>query len=99
VAASSDHGLRAHYDIEAFLVKIERYRPAWVAFHGKEAAKEVSKALGRGRNVSLGEQSWLVGDARVFVLPSASGSNRDPTRLEGKADRIEWFKELAACLA
>ena len=64
------------------------------AFHGKEAAKEVSKAFGHGRNVSLGEQQWLVGDARVFVLPSASGSNRDATRLEGKADRIEWFKEL-----
>ncbi|TMC49569.1 MAG: mismatch-specific DNA-glycosylase, partial [Chloroflexi bacterium] len=42
VAASSDHGLREHYDVEAFLLKIERYRPAWVAFHGKEAAKEVS---------------------------------------------------------
>jgi hypothetical protein len=34
----------------------------------------------------------------VFVLPNASGSNRDASRLEGKADRVEWFKELAACL-
>ena len=98
VAASCDRGLHAHYDVGAFVLKIERFRPAWVAFHGKKAAREVSKALGHGGKVPLGEQPWMVGNARVFVLPSASGSNRDAARLEGKADRIEWFKELAANL-
>jgi TDG/mug DNA glycosylase family protein len=98
IAASSDLGLRRHYDVEALVVKIERYQPTWVAFHGKEAAKAVSRALGRGGDVSLGEQAWSVGDAEVFVLPSASGSNRDASRLEGKTDRVEWFKELGARL-
>ena len=54
----------------------------------------MSRALGRGGDVSLGEQVWSVGEAGVFVLPSASGSNRDASRLEGKTDRVEWFKEL-----
>ena len=96
VAASSDRGLRPHYDVEGFLGKLERYRPLWVAFHGKEAAKAVSRALGRGDYVTLGEQTWLVGGARAFVVPSASGANRDASRLEGKVDRVEWFKELAS---
>lgn len=98
VAASSDHGLRSHYDVDGFVTKVERYRPAWVAFHGKEAAKAVARALGERREVDLGEQSWTIGETRVFVLPSASGANRDASRLEGKADRVEWFKELATRL-
>ena len=98
IAASSDRGLRGHYDVDAFVSKIERYDPDWVAFHGKEAAKAVSRALGSGGHVSLGEQIWPIGDTRVFVLPSASGANRDASRLEGKRDRGEWFKELAARL-
>jgi G:T/U-mismatch repair DNA glycosylase len=98
IAASSDRGLRGHYDVDAFVSKIERYRPNWVAFHGKEAARAVSRALGSGGDVSLGEQTWSVGHGRVFVLPSASGANRDASRLEGKTDRVQWFKELAARL-
>lgn len=99
VAASSDSGLRTHYDTESFVAKIERYAPAWVAFHGKEAAKEVKGSLGMGRSVALGEQPWRLAEARVFVLPSASGSNRDASRLEGKLDRLDWFKEFARGLA
>ncbi len=98
IAASSDRGLRGHYDVDAFVSKIERYRPSWVAFHGKEAAKVVARALGQPSGVLLGEQAWRVGEARAFVLPSASGANRDASRLEGKIDRVEWFKELAARL-
>src|SRR5207253_2710250 len=70
----------------------------WVAFHGKDAAKAVSPALGHGSDVRLGEQTWTIGEARVFVLPNASGANRDASRLEGKTDRVEWFKDLAARL-
>lgn len=98
IAASSDRGLRPHYDVDGFIAKIERYRPRWVAFHGKEAAKEVSRALGHGGAVVLGNQNWTVAEAQTFVLPSASGSNRDRSRLEGKADRIEWFKDLGRLL-
>lgn len=95
VAASNDRGLAVHYDVETFIGKIERYQPRWVAFHGKEAAKVVSRAHGHGGKVSLGEQTWLIAGARVFVLPSASGANRNAARLEGKAHRVEWFKLLA----
>jgi TDG/mug DNA glycosylase family protein len=98
VAASSDRGLQKHYDVDGFVVKIERYRPAWVAFHGKEAAKAVSRAFGRSGDVALGRQDWTVAAAEVFVLPSASGSNRDSANWEGKADRVEWFKDLARLL-
>jgi TDG/mug DNA glycosylase family protein len=98
IAASHDRGLSNYYDVAGFLAKIERYRPAWVAFHGKEAAKVFSRTHRRGGAVALGEQPWLVAETQVFVLPSASGANRDASRLEGKADRLEWFKELAARL-
>jgi double-stranded uracil-DNA glycosylase len=98
VAAGSDRGLRGQYDINAYVAKIEQYRPRWVAFHGKEAAKAVSRALGHGDAVPLGVQRWLVAGARTFVLPSASGANRDVRRLEGKTDRVQWFEELARVL-
>jgi len=94
VAASSDKGLRRHYDIAGFVRKMEEFAPRVVAFHGKEAAQEVSRALGHGRKVRLGSQEWRVAARPVYVLPSASGSNRDPRRLEGKTTRLEWFVDL-----
>lgn len=94
VAASSDKGLTAHYDVEGFTRKMTETRPGWIAFHGKESAKVVSRALGHGRHIRLGRQSWAVGGRPVFVVPSASGSNRDPRRLEGKPSRLDWFIEL-----
>ena len=39
-----------------------------------------------------------MGDASVFVLPSASAANRDPKHLEGRSSRADWFLELAAAL-
>lgn len=95
VAASSDLGLRKHYRVEDFIEKIETFKPTWVAFHGKEAAKAVARHLAVRGNVVLGKQKWAIGGSSVFVLPNASGANRDPRRLEGKATRIEWFRELA----
>jgi TDG/mug DNA glycosylase family protein len=96
VAASQDSpGLRKHYDVSAFLEKMERYAPQCVAFHGKEAAKAVSRYLEMGAHVQLGTAQWRIGAASVFVLPSASGSNRDPSRLEGRPNRVTWYRELA----
>ena len=94
IAASADRGLAGAYDIPSFTSKIERYAPAMVAFHGKEAAKAVSRALGHVRTVRLGEQPWQVASSRAFVVPSASGANRNTARLEGKASRLAWFVEL-----
>jgi TDG/mug DNA glycosylase family protein len=95
--ASSDRGLRG-YDVPDFISKIERYQPAWVAFHGKRAAEEVSGHLGFGRKVALGVQPWQVADRPAFVLPSGSGSNQNRAHLEGKASRREWFSELQRLL-
>jgi len=36
VAASSDAGLREHYDVMGFIRKVEQFKPGVVAFHGKE---------------------------------------------------------------
>jgi TDG/mug DNA glycosylase family protein len=94
VSASSDAGLRRHYDVDGLIRKIEAFKPRWVAFHGKEAAKVISRALGHGRHVRLGPQEWSVGGRPVYVVPGASGSNRDPARLEGKGSRLEWYADL-----
>lgn len=96
-AQSFDRGLA--YDVPTFVGRIAQFAPKWVAFHGKEAAKAASRALGAGRTVSLGAQGWTVADARVFVLPSASGANRTPARLEGRASRADWYRELAELTA
>lgn len=45
--------------------------------------------------MALGKQDWQVLEIPVFVLPSASGSNRDPSRLEGKSSRLAWFRAFA----
>jgi double-stranded uracil-DNA glycosylase len=95
VAASSDAGLATHFDVPGFVRKMTRYAPVWIAFHGKEAARVVSRALGHGGTVALGQQPWALAKSNVFVLPSASASNRDPKRLEGRASRVEWFRALA----
>jgi hypothetical protein len=50
------------------------------------------------RLVSAGCTEPFPGRFHLRVLPNASGANRDSSRLEGKADRVEWFKELAARL-
>jgi TDG/mug DNA glycosylase family protein len=98
VAASSDRGLRSRFDVDEFLAKMPHRSPRVVAFHGKEAAKAVSRHLGHGREIHLGLQDWKIGESLVFILPNASGANRDASRLEGKTSRVEWYKELAALL-
>jgi TDG/mug DNA glycosylase family protein len=37
---------------------------------------------------------WTIGDAEVFVLPSSSGANRRRD-YDGRATRVEWWRELA----
>ncbi len=95
-SASSDANLSPDdFDVSGLVRKMERYRPAWLAFHGKTAAKVVSRSLGLGSKVALGTQEWTVGGVRVFVLPSGSGANRSTKYLEGKPTRQAWFKALA----
>lgn len=93
VLAASD------FDVEALVAKVVRYQPRWVAFTSKGAAQVVSRALGHGRSVALGRQPWTIGKAKVFVLPSPSGSNRNPAVLEGKASRLDWYREFRDAIA
>jgi TDG/mug DNA glycosylase family protein len=94
VSASSDRGLRSHYDIEGFIRKMEMYAPAWIAFHGKTAAEIVSRHIILTRRLGYGKQNWRIGSSQVFIVPSMSGSNRDPRRLEGLSSRTAWFVTL-----
>lgn len=97
-SAGSDRGLSG-YDIPGFVAKIKQYEPAWVAFHGKEAAKQVSRELRHSSWVAYGQQEWTIGDRPVFVLPSASAANQNPANLEGMRSRVDWFKEFAKLVA
>ena len=95
-SASSDSLLRTgDFDVPGFVAKIEQYHPGCVAFHGKTAARIVAAAMGLPHDIALGAQGWKVAGVSVYVLPSASGSNRDPSRLEGKASRLAWFRVMA----
>jgi TDG/mug DNA glycosylase family protein len=98
VAQGSDRGLASSYNIPRFLTKIAEYRPAVVAFHGKEAGKQVSRHLQQASEVALGLQPWRLAESIAFVVPSASGTNRGTTRLEGKPSRLAWFVELRKLL-
>jgi double-stranded uracil-DNA glycosylase len=81
-------------DPATFITKVEQYRPAWVAFHGKASATSVWRHLGRHGVPRYGLQPLAIGGAQVFVLPSASAANQRRD-YEGKPDRLVWFQELA----
>jgi double-stranded uracil-DNA glycosylase len=62
---------REHFDREHLRCKIERYRPAVVAFTSKRAAQEYV-----GRAVGYGLLPERIGETLLFVLPSPSGAAR-----------------------
>jgi TDG/mug DNA glycosylase family protein len=86
VAQSHDRGLV--WDVPGLVAKVARYRPGWVAFHGKTAARAVRKTT------ALGVQTWRLAEARVYVLPSASGAARGGP-FAPLASRLDWWRELA----
>ena len=72
VSAGSDLQVgTGSFDIHRLEAKLDQYRPGWIAFNGKAAAKG---ALGQA--VDYGEQPERLGPTRVFVLPSTSGAAR-----------------------
>jgi TDG/mug DNA glycosylase family protein len=72
VSAGSDSDVgTGGFDIPRLEAKLDQYKPAWIAFNGKAAAKA---ALGPA--VDYGAQPGRLGPARVFVLPSTSGAAR-----------------------
>lgn len=59
------------FDAGRLVAQLERARPVWLAFNGKNAARG---AL--GRPIDYGVQRDRLAGARVFVLPSTSGAAR-----------------------
>lgn len=93
-ASSSDSLLRSSdYDVPGFIAKIEAFKPFSVAFNGKEAAKKVFRALGKGEP-QLGLANWTLAESRVYVLPSSSGSSAVPAHYEPKSSKAEWWREF-----
>jgi TDG/mug DNA glycosylase family protein len=61
-------------------------RPRWLAFVGKEAYRGTF-----GTRPELGPQERMLGDTRLFVLPSTSPANAAvPWR-----QRLDWFQQLS----
>ncbi|TCR61366.1 mismatch-specific DNA-glycosylase [Bosea sp. BK604] len=64
--------VRAHFDVEGFLMKMRAAAPAFIAFNGKRAAQA---ALGLpAPMLSYGRQAIDVAGCTAFVLPSTSGA-------------------------
>jgi TDG/mug DNA glycosylase family protein len=92
MAQSHDRGLE--YDVAGLERRIGACTPAWLAFTSKEAGRAAAKHCGEP-TPGLGEQSWHLGGARVFVLPSPSGRNQGRALYDGRPDRLSWWKDLA----
>ena len=70
-SGSDDEVGQDAFDVERLVAQLDRFRPPWIAFNGKNSARG---AL--GRPVEYGPQEERLGKARVFVLPSTSGAAR-----------------------
>lgn len=57
---------------EAFMQKMAKYNPKYIAFLGKAAYQHFSGL----KEISWGAQKKKIGDASVWVLPNPSGLNR-----------------------
>jgi TDG/mug DNA glycosylase family protein len=84
-----DHQLSAaRIDVAAFREKIERYRPAAIAFTSKKAA---SCFYGRPTAaIAFGRQT-RDGPCEVFVLPSPSGAASGHWSLDPWRELAAWF--------
>ena len=82
------------FGVPALVARVETHQPAWVAFTGKRAADLVAKALGHAKP-PLGPQTWTIGEASVFVLPSSSSANQRRD-YDGRPNRLDWWRDLAA---
>ena len=68
---------RDAFDVPALIAKIERHAPRLLAFTSKNAARAVL-----GGAVHYGLQDAVIGNTRLFVLPSPSGQARGHWQLE-----------------
>jgi double-stranded uracil-DNA glycosylase len=79
---------KADFDRERIERVARDFRPAWIAFVGKEAYRGLF-----GERPELGVQARTLGATRLFVLPSTSPANAAVPWEE----RLRWFRELASC--
>ncbi|WP_126652978.1 mismatch-specific DNA-glycosylase [Chryseobacterium aureum] len=79
-----------NYDVDTFSNKIKIFKPKIVAFNGKKAAAFALGYQGKTKHVNYGEQNQMIGESKLFVLPSTSGSARRFW------DESHWF-ELKKC--
>jgi TDG/mug DNA glycosylase family protein len=88
---------RGWVEIDELVAKVERWRPAYLAFTAKGTAGWAAKALGH-RKPGLGLAPWDVAGADVFVLPGTSGANQRKD-YDGRPNRLAWWRDLAALAA
>lgn len=90
VAQSHDRGLD-YSKAGSVASHVEAVSPRWAAFNGLTAARAAARWLHKARPEGLGEQSWRLGESRVFVLPSSSGAHA-AMRYE---EKLRWWTDLA----
>jgi TDG/mug DNA glycosylase family protein len=64
------------YEVDLFIEKMNRYKPKYIAFTSKAAASFALGFKGITSIIEYGLQRQMIGDSKVFVLPSTSGSAR-----------------------
>ena len=91
IAQSHDRGLDygGANDVAAHLISAA---PKWVAFNGLTAGRAAARQLGgsRPKDVVLGEQPWVIGPSRVFVVPNSSGAHATMAYV----DKLRWWTLL-----
>ena len=87
--------LRPHEYLEGWVelnAKIERFRPAFVAFVGVTLYRALWRVLGHAKSPDIkpGRQRATIHGARIFVLPNPSGRNANFSY----AEMLAAFKSL-----
>lgn len=72
---------------------VARHRPKWVAFVGLESVRTYLRKPSKG--LGYGKQDFMVGGAKVFILPSTSGASTASTSWE---EKLRWFEEFREAL-
>ena len=65
-----------NHDVDGFINKMLKYKPKFIAFNSKKGASFVFGYKGLTKPVQYGIQVRMIGESKVFVLPSTSGSAR-----------------------
>ncbi len=64
------------YEVDLFIEKMKLCKPKFIAFTSKTAASFVLGYQGITSLVNYGLQNKTIGESKIFVLPSTSGSAR-----------------------